>query len=775
MPACHRYVVSSGSVSPGRVHGSGGLAIVGAILLISGVTSGLVGEALRKDNVAIWRLLVLAGVAMAAIGLLCGLALLVLLLVGRSRRKTDLSDAELEWGLDDWMSPLRSGWRQRVPEQQGPVYDLPKQDLPAQDHAIWDLPERRQPEYSSPDWRPQHAPGTDQQDLSSDGEGWHAGRAAGGMPPDDHRVPRPASTQYSFPPGPPGTQPPYPPAAHAPDPRVRQNARPADRRPFPPSPERTGLPSGYPPDQPSARPGGHPSERHPSSPPARPGYQPAASSGYLSSGHPSPGRPIVAGPPPGRHHASPSQPGSQPAAPDYPLGRPAGHASAAPGDLPGLPGGWPPSPGYPPGRPSGHVPTAPGQPPAAAPERPPSGRQAQPGLPPGPLTPGPAHIAGPPRYAPRPDGSRLDGPGPDNLRPSATVWPDAGTRPHAAWQDPRIDPGAAAQRHEPSSGRPSWFEVPPRARDVPGQPPDGWTAGSPPGSFPAGSGTRERPASMQAPPPAAAVGQSAQSAAAVGQAPYRQAPRVPTAPPGEAPPASQQPRPSGRPVPAADQPTGHGTGQRRAESASLQPGYHAYPQPGIGEERRPQPHVANGAELPPRAQPGHARQGRAQWSSPAAFGEGAADDTCPLPVILPGSHAPPNAQAGTPGPEGERWHPPGPARPAAAPGREAIPPGPDPGRSAPGQRLAAGQDAEAAAQAARAKLDQLKDLYLTAEAIGEDALVRHFDQVSERQRDLIREYFKQSGLRPSAILAPPDDNPPHEGPAQQAESATHST
>jgi hypothetical protein len=45
---------------------------------------------------------------------------------------------------------------------------------------------------------------------------------------------------------------------------------------------------------------------------------------------------------------------------------------------------------------------------------------------------------------------------------------------------------------------------------------------------------------------------------------------------------------------------------------------------------------------------------------------------------------------------------------------------------------------------AQAKLDQLKDLYLTAEAIGEDALVRHFEEVSGRQRDLIRQYFEQS-------------------------------
>ncbi len=45
---------------------------------------------------------------------------------------------------------------------------------------------------------------------------------------------------------------------------------------------------------------------------------------------------------------------------------------------------------------------------------------------------------------------------------------------------------------------------------------------------------------------------------------------------------------------------------------------------------------------------------------------------------------------------------------------------------------------------AEAKLDQLKDLYLTAEAIGEDALDKHFDQVSQKQRELIKEIFDQS-------------------------------
>jgi hypothetical protein len=42
-----------------------------------------------------------------------------------------------------------------------------------------------------------------------------------------------------------------------------------------------------------------------------------------------------------------------------------------------------------------------------------------------------------------------------------------------------------------------------------------------------------------------------------------------------------------------------------------------------------------------------------------------------------------------------------------------------------------------------AKMEQIKDLYLVAEALGEDALNQHFEQVSERQRQLIREYFDQ--------------------------------
>jgi len=42
------------------------------------------------------------------------------------------------------------------------------------------------------------------------------------------------------------------------------------------------------------------------------------------------------------------------------------------------------------------------------------------------------------------------------------------------------------------------------------------------------------------------------------------------------------------------------------------------------------------------------------------------------------------------------------------------------------------------------KLEQIKDLYLTAEAIGEANVDKHFDQLLAQQRELISEYFKHS-------------------------------
>jgi len=61
------------------------------------------------------------------------------------------------------------------------------------------------------------------------------------------------------------------------------------------------------------------------------------------------------------------------------------------------------------------------------------------------------------------------------------------------------------------------------------------------------------------------------------------------------------------------------------------------------------------------------------------------------------------------------------------------------------------------------KLEQIKDLYLTAEAIGEANVDKHFDQLLAQQRELISEYFKQSSAaRPAAGAAD------QAGPADQA-------
>lgn len=125
-------------------------------------------------------------------------------------------------------------------------------------------------------------------------------------------------------------------------------------------------------------------------------------------------------------------------------------------------------------------------------------------------------------------------------------------------------------------------------------------------------------------------------------------------------------------------------------------------------------------------------------ADPPAFGPangediaGPDDDTAPLPVILPDQVPPEAAQS---------------ARmrdPFEPIDRQAVPlprrvPQPDPTAAASSSQ---------ATNAGAAKMDQIKDLLLTAEAIGEDALAQHFQQVSERQRQLIREYFDQVAER----------------------------
>jgi hypothetical protein len=101
-------------------------------------------------------------------------------------------------------------------------------------------------------------------------------------------------------------------------------------------------------------------------------------------------------------------------------------------------------------------------------------------------------------------------------------------------------------------------------------------------------------------------------------------------------------------------------------------------------------------------------------------------------------------------------------------------PGPD---EAPG---AGGDWPEDSAHAQAQKLEQIKNLYLTAEAIGEANVDKHFDQLLAQQRELISEYFKQSSVAKPAGCIPgqaetetggPTDPGPSVGPANAHKSA----
>jgi len=76
------------------------------------------------------------------------------------------------------------------------------------------------------------------------------------------------------------------------------------------------------------------------------------------------------------------------------------------------------------------------------------------------------------------------------------------------------------------------------------------------------------------------------------------------------------------------------------------------------------------------------------------------------------------------------------------------------------------------------KLEQIKDFYLTAEAIGEENVDKHFDRLLAQQRELISEYFKHSkatqlGADESSDDAGADGAGPEE--KTQAEAASTGT
>ena len=129
-------------------------------------------------------------------------------------------------------------------------------------------------------------------------------------------------------------------------------------------------------------------------------------------------------------------------------------------------------------------------------------------------------------------------------------------------------------------------------------------------------------------------------------------------------------------------------------------------------------------------------------------------DTTPLPVILPGATAVPrpDLQESARGPfEPARLAPAdaaalAPAGSAAAVSAATAAPVSADTVPAPADTAqpAAPESAEKLPAAAAEKLDEIKDLLITAEAIGEVNLDRHFDRVSQRQRELIREFFERA-------------------------------
>jgi hypothetical protein len=117
--------------------------------------------------------------------------------------------------------------------------------------------------------------------------------------------------------------------------------------------------------------------------------------------------------------------------------------------------------------------------------------------------------------------------------------------------------------------------------------------------------------------------------------------------------------------------------------------------------------------------PGQARAGEAD--------DGLSSDTTPLAQV-PGP--------GLPGPEAAGAGQPGGARPAAG-----------------------YDDATPGGEGSAEKLEQIKDLYMTVEAIGDDNVDKHFDELMQRQRDLISDYFKETGIGTGKSSASQGGNP----------------
>jgi hypothetical protein len=124
--------------------------------------------------------------------------------------------------------------------------------------------------------------------------------------------------------------------------------------------------------------------------------------------------------------------------------------------------------------------------------------------------------------------------------------------------------------------------------------------------------------------------------------------------------------------------------------------------------------------------------------------------------------------------EAEYWY--GPAEPAAAaepagetrgPFEPLVASGPGSGAGAAEPVSSTVDEPEEPADRHAQKLEQIKDFYLTAEAIGEKNVDKHFDQLLAQQRELISQYFKDSAAsRNDAPQADAEEEATETDPAQ---------
>ena len=154
------------------------------------------------------------------------------------------------------------------------------------------------------------------------------------------------------------------------------------------------------------------------------------------------------------------------------------------------------------------------------------------------------------------------------------------------------------------------------------------------------------------------------------------------------------------------------------------------------------PHVA--------ADPGPEYPGATGTGIPEADRRRKGDDTSPIPVARDAGHGAAQPRAGEPPEPFSVWEP------APKPGEQ---------RDRDGGSDDAYQPAHAEPPAAHTqeKIEQIKDLYLTAEAIGEEALSRHFDELRQRQRSLISEFFENAGLGTKDTPGQLGDDPAQDG------------